>query len=144
MFDALSHESIEVCRNLRFQVASEPGVLAALYKVNHKYLRVKSPMPTTITPIEACAINCMNAAVAKHATFPKMSDGFERRTRLSMADKHQSNDGSDFIYASKEPGIPLHKFHCQAQGEAKIADNPCAIFVDGKRGLLNTCLACSL
>ena len=113
----------------------------ALYKVADRYVRMRTQVPTVVKTIEAGDTNCMRAAIEDMTTFPKVSDGFKRKTRMPICDKHSTNFASDNSLARDFPRQTLHRFNCGSHIQHKEADRVFDVFLNEQRGMLHTCLA---
>ena len=113
----------------------------ALFYVAGRFVRYRAPLPTSITTVEACSVNCFRKALDCHVQFPQVATEYQRKTRLPLADKHATNTAVDFSYARDYPEEILHKFNCFVHVEHKVADKTCEVYPNEKKGLLHSCLS---
>ena len=113
----------------------------ALFEVDNGVVWFRTQLPAVVRLIEACTTNCMARALEDVTSFPAPSDGFRRKTRLSIFDKHRSSIAADDHMTAAHPNETLHRFHCFPHVGHKTADRLYDAYPNEKRGLLRSCLA---
>ena len=83
----------------------------------------------------------MRGALDNYVLMPQCALEYEQKTRMPTADLHVSNIATEESYARDFPRESVHKFHCQAHVEHRVAERGMSVFPQEKRGMLHTHLA---
>ena len=113
----------------------------ALYQIGPEYVRYRAQLPTSVKTVESAKGGTFRRALESHVLFPECSNGFERKTRLPICDKHSTNTAVDYSFARDFEDEKLHKFNCLAHVEHRVADGVMIAYPNERKGLLHSGLA---